>query len=57
MATYEEYYDEQTVKAMAEAGVPVAAKEAMTCNQCPDVAKCELAWDPYNSEGDCLASK
>lgn len=28
-----------------------------TCNGCPDVQGCEYAWDDYNTDGDCLASK
>lgn len=28
-----------------------------TCKGCPDVKTCEFAWDPYNTDGDCLADK
>ena len=32
-------------------------KKIMTCNKCEDVNTCKFAWDPYNTNGDCLASK
>jgi hypothetical protein len=32
-------------------------KEWTTCFRCPDNATCQWAWDPYNTDGDCLASK
>ena len=32
-------------------------REALTCNKCPDVEECPYAWDPYNTDGDCLADK
>ncbi len=28
-----------------------------TCDNCADAAWCTLAFDPYNTDGDCLASK
>lgn len=31
--------------------------EAFTCHDCEARTTCELAWDPYNLHGDCLASK
>lgn len=31
--------------------------EDFTCHDCPHKATCEYAWDPYNTGGDCLASK
>ena len=33
------------------------AKEDTTCFTCPDKETCEWAWDPYNTDGDCLAIK
>lgn len=30
---------------------------AFTCDDCPARHKCELAFDPYNTDGDCLAEK
>lgn len=32
-------------------------KEYMTCHRCSEKDVCEYAWDPYNTDGDCLASK
>ena len=32
--------------------------EEFTCYDCPAaVVGCEFAWDPYNTDGDCLADK
>ncbi len=28
-----------------------------TCDQCSAVRTCEYAFDPYNTDGDCLAEK
>lgn len=28
-----------------------------TCDDCPIVLKCQFAFDQYNTNGDCLASK
>lgn len=28
-----------------------------TCDTCPARYKCTLAFDPYNTDGDCLAEK
>lgn len=28
-----------------------------TCDTCIDVTRCSLAYDAYNTEGDCLLSK
>lgn len=28
-----------------------------TCDDCTDAARCTLVFDPYNTGGDCLASK
>ena len=57
MKTYEELYDAEAVKQMEDAGLNVPLKEQMTCNGCQDASVCEFAWDPYNTDGDCLASK
>ena len=32
-------------------------KEDTTCWRCVDNATCKYAWDPYNTDGDCLADK
>lgn len=29
----------------------------MTCYSCKKEHECEFAWDPYNTDGDCLAEK
>lgn len=31
--------------------------DKFTCDMCVDAARCSLAFDPYNTNGDCLASK
>jgi hypothetical protein len=33
------------------------ATEKYTCVDCPVVADCPYRWDPYNTNGDCLAMK
>ena len=33
------------------------AYDQCTCSECPDVATCDMAWDPYNTQGSCLAGK
>ena len=38
----------------ARFGVP---KDMTTCYDCPSKETCRYAWDPYNTDGDCLASK
>ena len=55
--TYEEMYSEDTVRRMEEAGICVPVKEDMTCNRCSEADTCWLAWDRYNTGGDCLADK
>ena len=32
-------------------------KESTTCWTCPDKEDCEFAFDPYNTDGDCLMDK
>jgi hypothetical protein len=32
-------------------------KEDTTCFRCPDSGTCKYAFDPYNTDGDCLADK
>lgn len=29
----------------------------ITCQECPHNGTCDLAWDLYNTDGDCLAMK
>jgi hypothetical protein len=33
------------------------ADRELTCEDCPSNAECEFAFDPYNTQGDCLALK
>ena len=55
--TYEETYTEEAVRRLAEDGLPVPPKEDMPCYRCPKAGTCRLAWDLYNTDGDCLAEK
>lgn len=32
-------------------------KEMLTCFSCKYAGTCQYAYDPYNTDGDCLASK
>lgn len=38
----------------AKAGYPIAV---FTCDGCAMVTRCTLAFDPYNTDGDCLLDK
>jgi hypothetical protein len=55
--TYEESYTEAVVEELTRDGVRVPAKEDMTCYRCPHANTCELAWNLYNTNCDCLADK
>lgn len=55
--TYEERYNEDSIREMGESGFPVPAKDVFTCNKCVDADTCPWAWDLYNTDGDCLAYK
>jgi hypothetical protein len=33
------------------------AREDTTCFHCEINKDCKFAWDPYNTDGDCLADK
>ncbi len=35
----------------------MADDREITCQTCQDNDKCEYAFDPYNTQGDCLAMK
>ena len=35
----------------------MADNKQSECDNCPDNKKCEFAFDPYNTPGDCLAIK
>lgn len=36
---------------------PLAAGAAFTCDTCTSAPRCLLAFDPYNTDGDCLWEK
>lgn len=38
-------------------GTGIRDNKIFTCNECPDKGTCPDAWDLYNTNGDCLASK
>jgi hypothetical protein len=47
--------DDVTLKQVAAAhGIPI---QDFTCYDCPLYRTCDLAFDPYNTNGDCLAEK
>ena len=54
---YEEVYTPAIVIKMQADGDDPPAKDRFTCNGCIDVDKCEFAWDPYNTDGECLELK
>lgn len=37
--------------------LPLPAFEDFTCSRCSQEPACVLAWDRYNTEGDCLYDK
>jgi len=45
---------EQMLRQLAEGGWPF---ETITCDDCADKDSCEWAYDLYNTDGDCLATK
>lgn len=57
MRKYEELYTEEAIQSLADAGLSVPPKDKMTCNGCAEAETCDLAWDLYNTDGDCLACK
>jgi hypothetical protein len=57
MKTYEDLFTPEAVAQMKKDGLTVPDKGNMTCNGCPQVGTCDLAWDLYNTNGDCLAMK
>lgn len=38
-------------------GFMVKRRYVWSCDDCPHVDDCEWAFDPYNTQGDCLAEK
>lgn len=48
--------DEQLAITRAEV-VREFSIEKFTCDDCPERWSCFLAFDPYNTDGDCLAEK
>lgn len=55
--TYEDLFTPEAVAKLKKDGLTVPTKESMTCNGCPAVGICNLAWDLYNTDGDCLVMK
>lgn len=51
--------EEEAAALRADALLEVAeyGYTTMTCDDCSSRLKCALAFDPYNTDGDCLASK
>lgn len=57
MQSYEEVFTDKIVESLIADGMRVPPKEEMTCTTCPSVKDCDLAWDLYNTDGDCLMDK
>ena len=55
--TYEEAFTPELIQSLEKDGMRVPAKEEMTCTTCPSAKDCDLAWDLYNTDGDCLMDK
>jgi hypothetical protein len=45
---------EACIKYLKEIGITI---HTITCDLCLDRDSCEWSYDPYNTEGDCLAEK
>ena len=54
---YEQLYTDEEIVDLAKDGISVPPKEDFSCNTCDDAPICEFAWDLYNTQGDCVASK
>lgn len=48
--------DKELAITRAEVVLRFGVKE-FTCDDCPERWSCLLAFDPYNTDGDCLAEK
>lgn len=44
----------QAVEWLQAHGIPF---RYLTCDKCPSRRECEYVYDPYNTDGDCLAEK
>jgi hypothetical protein len=54
------YYHKRGIKdllPLREAFLKYHEGATCTCDTCIDVTRCKLAYDLYNSSGDCLLSK
>lgn len=49
--------DAQQASQKTRIAMKMAVDEVITCETCEDNDKCEYAFDPYNTGGDCLALK
>jgi hypothetical protein len=52
----EEYYFDLRLKELRNVNNPHDVKP-LTCRDCPEEEICPLAYDPYNTDGDCLMMK
>jgi len=44
-------------EAVADYAPHIGTIDAFTCDDCPRALICELAFDAYNTDGDCLYDK
>ena len=50
-------FDDKPWDSVPEAPELDIKPEEYTCYDCPEKHTCEWAWDDYNTQGDCLATK
>jgi len=51
-------WKQDSIKMMIDFGYLVKDEDPkFSCDDCPDVNKCQFAFDPYNTHGDCLDIK
>ncbi len=48
---------DEEIKKLRERAVEYVGETEFTCDDCRDRRTCEWAFDPYNTNGDCLAEK
>lgn len=55
--TFEELYSDRQVLSAQIAEGPSPEPARITCDACRLVSRCVFAFDPYNTNGDCLLEK
>ena len=51
------YMTEEALAKLRESNADLFEIEVFTCDDCPARKMCHFVFDPYNTDGDCLAEK